>query len=193
MNVPFTDALRDEYQQLFDSCVTTSHAGEVKSDAGKIAANKDRYAKVGAALAIPWHVVGLIHCMEGSLNFKTHLHNGDPLTARTTHVPRGRPIAAPANGIEYTWEESATDALILDHLANRTEWSLPTTLYRLEGFNGFGYRPHNIHTPYLWSFSNHYTKGKFSSDGHFDADEVSEQCGAAVLLRQLMEDGVIQM
>src|SRR5207244_845789 len=132
------------------------------------AASKARYEKVGNALAIPWHVVAAIHCMEGSLRFDRHLHNGDPLSARTVHVPRSRPVAAPADGVKYTWEESAVDALILDHLANRSDWSLPATLYRLEGFNGFGYRPHGINTPYLWSFSNHYAKGKFGEDGKYD-------------------------
>ena len=38
-------------------------------------------------------------------------------------------------------------------------------------------------TPYLWSFSNHYKKGKFVKDGKFDPEFVSKQCGAAVILK----------
>ncbi len=50
-----------------------------------------------------------------------------------------------------------------------------------------GYRRKGIHSPYLWSFSNHYTKGKFTNDGVFDSNAVSKQCGAAVLLRRMSE------
>jgi peptidoglycan L-alanyl-D-glutamate endopeptidase CwlK len=59
--------------------------------------------------------------------------------------------------------------------------------FKLEGFNGFGSRARGIHTPYLWSFSNHYAKGKFVRDEVFDPDAVSKQCGAAVILRRLLE------
>ena len=34
-------------------------------------------------------------------------------------------------------------------------------LYRLEAYNGFGYRQYQINFPYLWSFATCYTKGKF--------------------------------
>ena len=38
-------------------------------------------------------------------------------------------------------------------------------LYRWEAYNGFGSRRQGINTPYLWAFSNHYTKGKYVADG----------------------------
>jgi hypothetical protein len=62
-------------------------------------------------------------------------------------------------------------------------------LYKLEGYNGYGYhRPDiNINSPYLWSFSNHYTKGKFIRDKEYSPTAVSKQCGAAILLRRLTE------
>ena len=37
----------------------------------------------------------------------------------------------------------------------------------------------------------HYTRGKFSSDGHFDSTLVSQQCGAGVLLRALVDGGQV--
>ena len=40
-------------------------------------------------------------------------------------------------------------------------------------------------SPYLWSFSNHYARGKYVADGHFSATAVSQQCGAALLLKRL--------
>ena len=60
-------------------------------------------------------------------------------------------------------------------------------LFKMEQFNGFGYRVKGINSPYLWSFSNHYTKGKFTRDGFFDPNAVSKQIGAAVLLRRMSE------
>ena len=60
-------------------------------------------------------------------------------------------------------------------------------LFQFERYNGFGYRPHGINSPYLWSFSNHYLKGKFVKDGIFNENAGSKQCGAAVLLRRMSE------
>ena len=68
-----------------------------------------------------------------------------------------------------------------------TDWSLPGVLYQLEKYNGFGYRPLGIPSPYLWSFSNHYTRGKFTSDNHFDPNAVSQQVGAAAILHRMMD------
>src|SRR5262249_30065710 len=39
----------------------------------------------------------------------------------------------------------------------------------------------------LWSFSNHYTSGKYVADGTWSDTAKSNQCGAAVLLRRMAE------
>jgi uncharacterized protein (TIGR02594 family) len=152
----------------------------------KILTNKARYQGVEAATAVPWYAIALIHNMEASLNFKCHLHNGDPLTARTTHVPAGRPVSGSP---PFTWEQSATDALQYDGLAHQGDWSIARIAFRLEGFNGWGYW--NFHsdvkTPYLWSYSNLYTRGKYTADGKWSATAVSDQCGAMVLLNRMAE------
>src|SRR6185369_8482790 len=163
MTIELTDALRHEYQTLFDTClIAPSHTVEIESTTNKIAANRARYEAVGDPLDIPWFFVGVTHCLEGSLDFKTHLHNGDPLKARTVQVPKGRPKKG---NPPFTWEESATDALTLEKFAGLDDWSLTSILYRFEKFNGFGYRTRGVNTPYLWSFSNHYTQGKFAVGG----------------------------
>jgi len=41
----------------------------------------------------------------------------------------------------------------------------------------------------LWSFSNHYTKGKYVKDGVFDPNAVSQQVGSALVLKRLVERG----
>ena len=113
-----TAGMKSEYQTLFDSClIRPERLAAVNSTAASIAANKPRYQTVGEPLGVAWYVVGLIHAMEASLNFATHLHNGDPLTDRTTHVPPGRPQTGRP---PFTWEESATDALTMQGLP---KWS----------------------------------------------------------------------
>ena len=65
------------------------------------------------------------------------------------------------------------------------EWGL----YKLEEYNGWGYRKFHPHvkSPYLWSFSNNYTSGKYVKDGVWSNTAKSDQCGAAVILRRLAE------
>ncbi len=46
-------------------------------------------------------------------------------------------------------------------------------------------------SPYLWSFTNHYTKGKYVADGKFDPNAPSDQVGAMALLKQLVTDGLV--
>jgi lysozyme family protein len=191
--ITLSDPLRAEYQRLFDTCsIGASRASAVETLVSRIVAHRARYDRVATLLGVPWHLIGVIHAMESSLNFRTHLHNGDPLTARTRQAPAGRPLSG---NPPFTWEESAIDALQLERLHQWTDWSAPGTLYKLEKYNGFGYRrlyPHVL-TPYLWSFSNHYTRGKFVADGRFSDTAVSQQCGAAVLLRRMAERSVIDV
>jgi lysozyme family protein len=181
-------ALRDEYLALWSSmAIRPERMASVDARVQRIIANKTRYRSVADPLGVPWYVVGIVHSLEGG-GFSAHLHNGDPLTARTTHVPAGRPTTG---NPPFTWEESATDALRSRGWSASTDWSIPGTLYQLEKYNGFGYRPLGIATPYLWSFSNHYTRGKFTSDGQFNANAVSAQAGGAAILRRLADAGYV--
>ncbi|MBB6306296.1 peptidoglycan-binding protein [Xanthobacter tagetidis] len=193
MAVAFDSRLQEEYAALFAGLVVSpSRREEVGRLAARILlpANRARYAAVEAAAGVPWFVVALIHNLEASGSFRSHLHNGDLLTARTVRVPAGLPKAAPAQGDAYSWEESAADALAFDRLDQWTDWTVPGIAFALERYNGFGYRrryPH-VKSPYLWSFSNAYTRGKFIADGVFSPDAVSQQCGAMTLLSALVED-----
>lgn len=156
----------------------------------KIVQNRSRYEGVQRATGVPWYVVAVIHSMESGLNFNRHLHNGDPLTARTKQVPKGRPLTG---NPPFTWEESAADALTLDGFPSNTDWSVEKIAYLLESFNGWGYRMYHstVKSPYLWSFSNHYWYGKYVADGKWSDTAVSEQCGAMVLLKRLEAAGVV--
>jgi lysozyme family protein len=178
------ESVRGEYKTLFDTCqIDPQKRPNVEENANLLQLYKPRYEKVGKALGIPWYFIGAIHCLEAGFRFVTHLHNGDPLAQRTVHVPRGQPVVwnPPSD-----WESSAEDAL--KAYANQQDWSLEHLLYRWEGYNGWGYHG-RINSPYLWSFSNQYTAGKYVKDGVFDAHFVSSQCGTAVMLKVLMERG----
>jgi lysozyme family protein len=189
--VLLTQALREEYERLFNACVIRpERAGDIDAMTRRVLAGRPRYESLGGVVGIPWFFIGLIHAMEASLNFEAHLHNGDPLTARTRQVPSGRPRTGMP---PFTWEESARDALSMRSLGSRIDWSLAGLLYQMERYNGFGYRLHHaqILTPYLWAGSMHYTSGKYVADGTWSDTAVSKQSGAAAILRRLAETGAV--
>lgn len=176
--------LEDEYAGFFERCVVRpGFQPNVNYYVKRLRQGEASYRQVESQLGIAWPFVGVIHGMECGFNFYGHLHNGDPLSARTVHVPKGRP--APAEP-PYTWLQSALDALRLKKLDQVTDWSVPHMLFLLEGYNGFGYRRRGVPTPYLWSFSNLYESGKFVLDGKFDPRAVSKQCGAALMLKAVL-------
>ena len=133
-------ALQSEYQHLWS---TMQLRQEVLSDldriVGIISSHKSDYEKVQAATGVPWYVIAGIHNLEGSLNFTTHLHNGDPLSARTHQVPPGRPKSGSP---PFPWSVSAIDALT-DQLKGSWKsvpgWSIPAMLWKCEMYNGEGY------------------------------------------------------
>jgi lysozyme family protein len=179
--------------ELFMKMEITADPLAVKYLATSIATWRPKYEEVSmtAAAAIPngshcpWYVIGLIHLMECSLSWSKHLHNGDPLTDRTTHVPAGRPRKG---NPPFTWHQSAVDAIrMLDFNNASYDWtSIPFILQKLEGYNGLGYRSKGIYSPYLWAGTNHYTAGKYAADGKYDPKLVSKQIGVAPILSRLL-------
>jgi lysozyme family protein len=159
----------------------------------RILEGKARYEGVAATLGngIPWWFIGITHFMEAGgkypNQFKYHVHCGDPLTARTIHVPKGRPKADPAAGVgkPYTWEESALDALRYMGYDKVTDWSIENCLVLFEKFNGLGYKKRGVANPYLWSYTTAYEKGKYVLDGKFDPNAVSKQPGVAAIMKVL--------
>jgi uncharacterized protein (TIGR02594 family) len=184
--------LAAEYKSLWDNAVIREqHRQEVTKTARKVRDLKSTYDKVSAATNVPWYIVGLIHSLESG--FKTaHLHNGDPLTARTVQEPPGRPKKGSP---PFSWEASAIDALTMHGMQNvgAAGWSIERIAFELERYNGFGYRNHHpeVKSPYLWSFTNQYTMGKYIGDHKFSSTARSEQVGAMAVLKQLVAEGVV--
>jgi lysozyme family protein len=184
--------LKTEYEDLYKNCqIRSEQLGSIDSIIDKITSNKKQYKIAESSTKVPWYVIATIHNLESSLSFTTHLHNGDPLSARTVQVPAGRPLSNPP----FTWSESAIDALEYDGLSDWSDWSIAGIAYKLEGYNGMGFRQFHpeVKSPYLWSFCNHYVKGKYASDGKFDPDLVSAQCGGMVLLKRMEERDLIDL
>ncbi len=145
------------------------------------------YRNLGDELnGIPWWFIACAHMLECDFNFERHLHNGDPLARRTANEPAGRPVAGHP---PFTFRASALDALTMPGKEYQfvRDWSIPHALWLLEGFNGRGYRLyHGINSPYLWAGTQHYSKGKYVSDGKYDPNAVSKQAGCAGLIKLLI-------
>lgn len=190
LNIP---SLLEEYKSLWNTMeIRKEHISDIRIAASNILqpARLKRYKFVQDRTGIPWMVIACIHNLEASLSFQCHLHNGDPLSSCTVNVPAGYP----RNGSPpFSWEESAINALEMKG-ANNNCWSIPECLFYFEQYNGWGYRngkgrdttPPNS-SPYLWSFTNHYEKGKYVGDHIFKKEAVSSQMGAAALLSSLIE------
>ena len=182
--------LAEEYAAMFKAAeLRPQHNQSANWHLTMMRQSKPRYQAAGQRTGVPWFVIAAIHGLEASFNFRAHFHNGDyPLTSRTRQVPAGRPaVWLPPSD----WESSTADAMRLLGFAGASDWSLPRTLYRLEAFNGFGYRRLGRASPYLWSFSSLYERGKFVADGRFEASARSQQCGTAVMLKLLADAGEI--
>jgi lysozyme family protein len=180
--------LAQDYTLCWAACrINPDRQSQVATASDQMLKGRTHYQAVSARTnGVPWQLIGIMHGLECGYSFFKHLHNGDSLAAPTHQVPAGRPPGWNGTG---TWEDSAVDAVRLK-FGSTTNWSLPQTLYALESFNGFGYRPHGVRSPYLWSFSNLYTKGRYVADHEFDPESISKQVGSALILKVLEQRGM---
>lgn len=156
-------------------------AAKVTRDAGppalRLVKAKDRYQAVSAKTGVPWFIIAVIHERESSQNWSKSIAQGDPWNAVSTHVPRGR-------GPFRSWEEAAIDALAncAPYAARWSDWSAGGALTLLERYNGIGYANKGLPSPYIWSGTDQYVRGKYIGDGVFDATAVDKQLGCACLI-----------
>lgn len=150
--------------------------------AKRLFAAKARYKTVETLTGVPWFFIACAHQRESSQDFSRSLAQGDPWNARSVHVPAGR-------GPFKSWEDAAVDALVAcaPYAAKNTDWSAGGTMTMLERYNGLGYANKGIPSPYVWSGTDQYVKGKYVADGKFDANTVDKQLGCAGLILALMQ------
>jgi lysozyme family protein len=180
------------YLNLWDRAqVHTDRQGELNYIIeNKFLINKKRYQAVESVLQVPWYLVAALHYREADCDCNSHLHNGDPLSGRTYHVPAGRP---PTGNPPFTWEESATDALHYDGLDQCKDWCISSILWNAEKFNGFGYFEQDINSPYIWAGTDQYDSGKYTEDGEYDPDAIDSQLGVASILKWLEHKQIIKL
>ena len=132
---------------------------------------------------LPTQLIAAIHYRESSCNFKTYLHNGDPLGKPTTHVPKGK------NFTKFT--DAAVDALKEKETYRRkyklkkNSKDIAAMLSFAEVYNGPGYYNMDKVSPYIYSGTNLYTKGKFSSDGSYNPPLKDKQPGIYILIKKV--------
>lgn len=145
--------------------------------AKRLVAAKQRYYTVSLKTGIPWTFIAVTHQRESSQNWSRSLAQGDPWNDVSTHVPAGR-------GPFRSWEDAAFDALVncSPKASRNTDWSIGGTLTLLEQYNGLGYSKRGLPSPYIWSGSDQYERGKYVADGVFDANAVDKQLGCAGLI-----------
>ncbi|WP_421994446.1 hypothetical protein [Reyranella sp.] len=78
------------------------------------------------------YFLAIIRGLEADFRFNAHLHNGDPLTARTVRAPAGRPAGGKP---PFTWEESAQDAIAANRYDKWNDWSIAGMLVAWERYN----------------------------------------------------------
>jgi lysozyme family protein len=142
---------------------------------------KSRYQAVAAKTGVPWAVIAVIHERECSQDWTGSLAQGDPWDRVSTHVPVGR-------GPFRSWEEAAIDALVncAPYAARNKDWSIGGALTQLEEYNGLGYEARGKPSPYIWSGTDQYIRGKYVRDGVYDPNAVDSQLGCAGLLTEMM-------
>lgn len=181
MQHPF-EVLRPEYESLLGRMVIT-RVDVVEYVAHKLLdfVAQGRYAEVSQKTGVPQVWMAASFEREASSNFADSPAQGDPWNRVSIHVPKGR-------GPFHSWVEAAIDAYHIDGLdeIGADNWTFARACYEGELFNGFGYRGHGIHSPYLWAGTNNYVSGKYVADGVWSASAVDKQLGIVpVMLRMI--------
>lgn len=172
---------------LANMTVRPAHVSTLAKMAHRLLDGIANYQLVSAKTGVPALVIAAINERESSGSFTTWLYNGDPMRDRagkpckTVNVPKNLPVNP-----DISWTSGACLALDLDHLSKLTSWSMVWACYMLERYNGWGYWRNNRNSPYLWSFSQWYSSGKYVADGQYSVGAVDPQPGAIPLIRQMM-------
>ena len=193
--ITFSDTVKDGYTNLWAKAqILPQFQNAANNLAKQLNSYKSRYEAVKAATKVPWWWLACIHERESSCDFHTYLGNGEYVIGpaamaagrKTQLVPRGR-------GPFPDWNTGAIDALHNEGYVGITDWSLPHALYLAEGFNGWGYLG-KINSPYIWSWTDLYSSGKFQENRHgswFNPNLRDPQPGVAAMLKAMITQGFI--
>jgi len=182
MKHPF-ETLRPEYTQLLAVMKVRPEKVElVDRTARRLLGNMEHYLPVQEAIGVPAIFIATSFEREASSNFKLNPAQGWPLASRSKIIPN--------NGPFRDLYSAALEAYRLNGLdkVGAGNWTWELICFYGEMFNGFGYRDyHNMHTPYLWGWTNLQTPGKYIADGKFDTAHFDEQMGMIPVARRMVE------
>lgn len=186
-------------KKLAESTIKEKYHKQVLSAVKTIIANQDKYEEVEKETGVPWQIIAAIHHREGSLDFKTVLHNGERIIGtnkKTKLVPAG-------HGPFATWSEGAIDALKSHHvpcpvseLILDNAHLLKVAQY-LKSFNGEGYNNTQWGNPYLYAgliapeWYAYYTTGLYTRDGHYSRKTIDKRPGTIPILLNLLGGGEV--
>jgi lysozyme family protein len=165
------------------SRMTPAQAEDLEAFRANWKANKGRYEAVSAKAGVPAALVAAIHWRESTGNFQTYLHQGDPLGKKATHVPTNIPVFT-------VWEDAAVHALTMSDkkqvhddlgMDEDTRDGAAMATYA-EFYNGTGYDQRGKASPYVYSGTNGYQKGKYTSDHHFSPNVKDQQLGVMAMV-----------
>ena len=168
----------DKFDFNFTEALTDANKDELAQIKKIFEENKDKYEKVAEATGVPAELICAIHYREGSCNFSTYLHNGDPLGQKTTHVPAGLYFE--------DWTDAAIDAIKSQNPEIIKDGDFDSCMEYAERYNGLGYRNKGLASPYVWAGTTNYTGGMYVADGQFDANARDKRVGVAVMMKYLM-------
>lgn len=153
-------------------------------------AHKEEYQAIADTIKnkynkhVPWWFIPLVHereCIRGVDNWTCNIAQGDPFNRKSRHVPYNGPFSS--------FREAAIAALVNEapHAASNTNWSGGGAMTIAEAYNGMGYAKKNTSSPYVWSGTSEYIKGKYVADHKYNPNFVDTQLGVAISLKAMME------
>ena len=161
--------------------------------------NKSTYEDLAEKTGVPPELIAIIHYREGTTDylngtFNVYLHNGETLGSPTVNYPPGK--------LFYNFESAAKDALkgqqdtINKYNLTADSKDIAAMLCFAETYNGLGYYKKGLVSPYIFSGTNNYEKGKYveveKKDGSgktesvYNANLVDKQVGTYLLLSSIL-------
>jgi lysozyme family protein len=182
MQHPF-EVLRPEYERLL-ATVTVTRQAAVKQAADTVEHHIDAYKRLAEAPPPnmpPAVLTGALDYRESDCNQACGIGQGDRWDRVSRHVPAGKgPFASKLEADRYYIHYDHLDDLSVD------KWTMAYACWKGEIWNGFGYRGHGVHSPYLWGGTNIQQRGKYVADGVWDSAAMDSQVGIVPVMLELI-------
>lgn len=181
MNYQFA-AIQPDYEACFSRMQITRVAA-VNSTADRLvgfidAGRYDAGCKT-TGVSVAWAAASFER--EASSNFNLNPAQGWPLNQKSKDIPYNGPFS--------NWTDAQVAAYQIDALdkVGVAGWTWARAAYEGEAFNGFGYRAHGIHSPYLFAGTNIYVEGKYVADGDWSPTTVDTQLGIVPMMMRIIQ------